>query len=193
MITQTLRNSELYAHCPYFLGKWYYKTRSLLLLYWLWSFTNKPQERIVRAVWKVGRKLWKRVCFESLMWDRCQTLMMVWRLKQEWLQYIILSLCKSQWRAVLVLLCVKASREKLCLCVCDLSSVSLCCRRPYYSFIRHLSLLNPLSPELNPICYLLALLEAHHFLHVSRIRVKLLTFRLLMSYIYIWSTHSWCF
>jgi hypothetical protein len=30
---------------------------------------------------------------------------------------------------------------------------------------------NPLSPELNPICYLLALL-AHDFLHVSRIRVK---------------------
>jgi len=43
---------------------------------------------------------------------------------------------------------------------------------------------NPLKPELNPICYLLALLGAHHFLHVSRIRVKLLTFRLLMSYIY---------
>ena len=44
--------------------------------------------------------------------------------------------------------------------------------------------LNPLNPELNPICYLLALLGAHHFLHVSRIRVKLLTFRRLMSYIY---------
>ena len=44
--------------------------------------------------------------------------------------------------------------------------------------------LNPLNPELNPICYLLALLGAHHVLHVSRIRVKLLTFRLLMSYIY---------
>jgi len=43
---------------------------------------------------------------------------------------------------------------------------------------------NPLNPELNPVCYLLALLGAHHFLHVSRIRVKLLTFRLLMSYIY---------
>jgi len=43
---------------------------------------------------------------------------------------------------------------------------------------------NPLNPELNPICYLLALLGAHHFLHVSRIRVKLSTFRLLMSYIY---------
>jgi len=44
--------------------------------------------------------------------------------------------------------------------------------------------INPLKPELNPICYLLALLGAHHFLHVSRIRVKLVTFRLLMSYIY---------
>ena len=45
-------------------------------------------------------------------------------------------------------------------------------------------LLNPLNPEWNPICYLLALLGAHHFLHVSRVRVKLLTFRRLMSYIY---------
>ena len=45
--------------------------------------------------------------------------------------------------------------------------------------------LNPLKPELNPICYLLALL-AHHFLHVSRIRVKSLTIRLIMSYIYIY-------
>ena len=44
--------------------------------------------------------------------------------------------------------------------------------------------INPLKPELNPICYLLALLGVHHFLHVSRIRVKLLTFRLLMSYMY---------
>ena len=43
---------------------------------------------------------------------------------------------------------------------------------------------NPLNPELNPICYLLALLGAHHFLHVSRIRVKLLSFRRLMSYTY---------
>ena len=57
------------------------------------------------------------------------------------------------------------------------------------SRIRHF---NPLNPELNPICYLQALL-AHNFLHLSRIRVKLLTFRRLMSYIYIWSTHSWCF
>jgi len=50
--------------------------------------------------------------------------------------------------------------------------------------------LNPLNPELNPMCCLLALLGAHHFLYVSRIRDKSLTFRRLMSYIYIWSTHS---
>ena len=41
--------------------------------------------------------------------------------------------------------------------------------------------INPLNAELNPMCYLLALLLAHHFLHVSRIRVKSL-----MSYIYIY-------
>jgi len=51
-------------------------------------------------------------------------------------------------------------------------------------YICSLKFVNPLNPELNPICYLLALLGAHHFLHVSRIRVKLLTFRRLMSYIY---------
>ena len=32
---------------------------------------------------------------------------------------------------------------------------------------------NPLNAELNPICHLLALLGAHHFLHVSRIRVNI--------------------
>jgi len=46
------------------------------------------------------------------------------------------------------------------------------------------NLFNPLNPELNPICYLLALLGAHHFLHVSRIRVKSLTLRRLISYTY---------
>jgi hypothetical protein len=35
-----------------------------------------------------------------------------------------------------------------------------------------LKLVNPLKAELNPICYLLALLGAHHFLHVSRIRIN---------------------
>jgi hypothetical protein len=30
----------------------------------------------------------------------------------------------------------------------------------------------PLNAQLNPICHLLALLEAHHILHVSRIRVN---------------------
>ena len=48
-----------------------------------------------------------------------------------------------------------------------------------------LSDFNTLNPELNPICYLLALLT-HHFLHVSRIMVKSLPLRLLLSYIYIY-------
>jgi len=33
-------------------------------------------------------------------------------------------------------------------------------------------LINPLNADLNPICHLLALLGAHHILHVSRIRVN---------------------
>ena len=32
--------------------------------------------------------------------------------------------------------------------------------------------LNPLNAELNPICYLVALLGAHHILHVNRIGVN---------------------
>jgi len=57
---------------------------------------------------------------------------------------------------------------------------------PFVFFSKHSGkgTFNSLNPELNPICYLLALLGAHHFLHVSRIRVKILTFRRLMSYIY---------
>ena len=51
------------------------------------------------------------------------------------------------------------------------------------NYLRYARPLNPLNPELNPI-YLLALLGAHHFLHVSMIRVKSLTLRRLMSYIY---------
>ena len=31
---------------------------------------------------------------------------------------------------------------------------------------------DPLNAKLNPICHLLALLGAHHILHVSRVRVK---------------------
>jgi len=31
---------------------------------------------------------------------------------------------------------------------------------------------NPLNANLNPICHLLALLGAHHILHVSSLRVK---------------------
>jgi hypothetical protein len=33
---------------------------------------------------------------------------------------------------------------------------------------------NPLNTEFNPVCHLLALLGAHHILHISRIRVKVI-------------------
>jgi len=31
---------------------------------------------------------------------------------------------------------------------------------------------NPLNAELNQICHLLTLIEAHHILHISRTRIK---------------------
>jgi hypothetical protein len=34
--------------------------------------------------------------------------------------------------------------------------------------------LKPLNAELKPICHLLALLGAHHILHISRIRVNII-------------------
>ena len=33
-------------------------------------------------------------------------------------------------------------------------------------------MVNPSNAKLNPICHLLALLEVHHILYISRIRVK---------------------
>ena len=44
----------------------------------------------------------------------------------------------------------------------------------FESYINYPSVcvINPLNAELNPICHLLALLGAHHILHVSRISVK---------------------
>jgi hypothetical protein len=48
-------------------------------------------------------------------------------------------------------------------------------RGAFYSGVKaynHLPI-NPLNAKLNPICHLLASLGAHHFLHVSRIRVNI--------------------
>ena len=39
---------------------------------------------------------------------------------------------------------------------------------------KSVSIFNPLNAELNPICYQLALLEAHHILHVSGVRVNII-------------------
>jgi len=76
---------------------------------------------------------------------------------------------------------VKEETSAHILCKCE-ALVSF--RHTYLgSFFLEPEDINPLNPKLNPICYLLALL-AHHFLHVSRIMVKSLTLRLLMSYIY---------
>ena len=42
----------------------------------------------------------------------------------------------------------------------------------FSSFLSKNIKINPSDTELNPICHLLALLGAHHILHISRIRVK---------------------
>ena len=83
----------------------------------------------------------------------------------------------------------KVAEHKICVLIFSInfSETFLILRRTERDMIQNVQgehKFNPLNPELNPICYLLALLGAHHFLHISRIRVKLLTFRLLISCIY---------
>jgi hypothetical protein len=45
---------------------------------------------------------------------------------------------------------------------------------------------NLLNAELNPICHLLALLGAHHILHVSRIRVIVGEKNYNFAYCFVW-------
>jgi len=70
------------------------------------------------------------------------------------------------------------------LSVCLYIKHCMVCGKVKLTYVSVRQLVNSLNAELNPICHLLALLGVHHFLHVSRIRVKSLTPRLLMSYIY---------
>jgi hypothetical protein len=55
-------------------------------------------------------------------------------------------------------------------------------------YILHTQCINPLNAELNPICHLLALLEAHYILYVSRIRVKEETSEVLL----LGRSFAWC-
>jgi len=57
-------------------------------------------------------------------------------------------------------------RDHIYVCIC----CYCCCYLEQCCMIN----LNPLNAELNPICHVLALLGAHHILHVSRIRVNFL-------------------
>ena len=67
---------------------------------------------------------------------------------------------QSQGRSVLF-------EKQIC---CDLIRAFL---SKYTSRLSYLSqYINPLNTELNPICHRLALLGAHHILHVSRLRVN---------------------
>jgi hypothetical protein len=48
---------------------------------------------------------------------------------------------------------------------------------------------NPLNAKLNPICHLLALLPTHHILHVSKVKVNILS--LLIFVTKGWATGTW--
>jgi len=49
------------------------------------------------------------------------------------------------------------------------------------SDINQLTTFNPLNAQLNPICHLVALLGAHHIIHVSRTRLKVIWVRVYFS------------
>ena len=61
------------------------------------------------------------------------------------------------------------STSKRCKNVASQGRFVVCCRETTVVIALRI---NPLNIELNPTCYLLALLGAHHILHVSRVRVK---------------------
>jgi hypothetical protein len=44
-----------------------------------------------------------------------------------------------------------------------------------YSLANFSTFLNPLNAEINPICHFMALLGAHPILHISRIRVNIVS------------------
>jgi len=54
-----------------------------------------------------------------------------------------------------------------------------------------ITFINPLNAELNPIYHLLALLGAHHILHVRRIRVKQIERKKRCNYKIIFLNHTW--
>ena len=88
------------------------------------------------------------------------------------------SFCKKalpQWDTCTVALTAAAAAQRQTwVTILQDSSTS-----PLHRNCVHKYSISPLNAELNPICYLLALLGAHHFLHVSRIRVNDLTLILL--------------
>jgi len=92
--------------------------------------------------------------------------------------YIVLShSCDSSnflTRPVSIRLFFRVSSQNFCVqCISFLLGVNVYTYIVYIMYIYIMYMyINPLNAELNPICYLLALLGAHHFLHVSRIRVK---------------------
>ena len=99
---------------------------------------------------------------------------------QEWICFILLysttkylPLCKKSGQKGIFFNLVHLTWIATSLNVIKLESI------PAFHFGDQLSCLsnviNPLNAELNPICHLLALLGAHHILHVSRIRVNLLS------------------
>jgi len=63
----------------------------------------------------------------------------------------------------------------------------------YYSLSTLCRVFNPLNAELKPICHLLALLGAHHILHVSRIRVNNKTNQMHQFHKFILAWNSTCF
>jgi len=62
-----------------------------------------------------------------------------------------------------------------------LIEVSVLCYQPLYRNCFQLAVIfNPLNAELNPVCHLLTLIEAQHILHISRIRFKSVSAKVLL-------------
>jgi len=130
-------------------------------------------DRKCQLSWPVGLPLISLSQHKQKLWIKTWSAQRMFLVSHKWKQYDLSPESISVLRARVKSCCTESRDNQHFPRQYENMKATLMSQSTYNAF-------NPLDPELNPICYLLALLGVRHFLHVSRIRVKSLTLRLLM-------------